>query len=105
MKAKHTAPRSYLVETPRVSSDATVSIFPHLLDSWNMIKMIQRSNCQISQETPHLSHFQMICQELQAYPALLQQRRQHLVRRGLLKSFTEQGVVGQCDLQTDLIYN
>ncbi|GBN25615.1 hypothetical protein AVEN_2059-1 [Araneus ventricosus] len=105
IKAKHAAPRSYLVETPKCIIRRNRFHLRHLLGSWNMIKMVQRENCQISQETPHLSHFQMICQELQAYPALLQQRRQHLVHRGLLNSFIEQGVVGQYEIQTDLIYN
>ncbi|GBN17769.1 hypothetical protein AVEN_16286-1 [Araneus ventricosus] len=105
IKANHAASLSDLIENPRDIIRRNLSIFEHLLDYWNMIKIIQRENCQISQEAPHLFHFQMICQDLQACPTLLHQRRQHLVQRGLLSSFIKQGVIGQCDLRTDLIYN
>ncbi|GBN56865.1 hypothetical protein AVEN_86259-1 [Araneus ventricosus] len=61
IKAKHAAPQSYLIETPRGIIRRNRY---HLLDKWNMLMMIQRENCQIFQETRHLSHFQMRCQDL-----------------------------------------
>ncbi|GBN86560.1 hypothetical protein AVEN_157984-1 [Araneus ventricosus] len=90
----------YLVESPRGIIQRNRY---HLRPSSGQLEYDQDDTTRELPDFPR--DFQMICQELQAYIALLQQRRQHLVHRGLLNSFMEQGVVGQCDLQIDLIYN
>ncbi|GBN03705.1 hypothetical protein AVEN_258835-1 [Araneus ventricosus] len=105
IKTKHAAPRSYLVETPR--GIIRRNRF-HLRPSSGQLEYGENDTTRELPDFPGDSSPVPFSDDMPGTPSLYRSSPttpSTLVHRSLLNSFIEQGVVGQCDLQTDLIYN
>ncbi|GBN07619.1 hypothetical protein AVEN_268628-1 [Araneus ventricosus] len=103
IKAKRAAPRSYLVETPRGRNHFRLR--PSYL---GQLKCDQDDTTRKLPDFPRGSSHIPLPDGMPGSPSQSHSSPTTptiLVHRGLLSSFIKQGVVGQCDLQTDLICN